>query len=64
MEMHDLIKKTPAEIASMIASSREELRQLRFDVTSLSQKNVRRVRVLRRDIARLQTALTHLTTTA
>ena len=63
MEMHDLIKKTPEELATMIASSREELRQFRFGVANLSQKNVRRVRVLRGDIARMQTALTQLTTT-
>ncbi|PIW36867.1 MAG: 50S ribosomal protein L29 [Candidatus Kerfeldbacteria bacterium CG15_BIG_FIL_POST_REV_8_21_14_020_45_12] len=64
METHELMKKTPADLAKMIGSGREELRQLRFEVANLSQKDVRRVRKLRKDIARMQTVLTVLTTTA
>ncbi len=47
----------------MVDVSREELRQLRFDVANLSQKDVRRLRKLRKELARMLTALTQLTTT-
>ncbi len=63
MEMHELLKKKPEEITKMIQESREELRQTRFDVANMSQKDVRRLRVQRKNIARMQTALGQLTET-
>ncbi len=53
-EFHRLPKE---ELQRMLSHKREDLRQLRFDLTGGKVKNVREIREVRRDIARLSTLL-------
>ena len=57
MKGKDLQKKTSAELQKMVKDERTKLQQLRFDLPSGKVKNVREIRKLRRDIARVLTLL-------
>lgn len=57
MKIKELRKKTPMQLKKLEFPLREELRQLRFDLASGKVKNVRRIREIKRDIARILTLL-------
>ncbi len=48
---------TPADITSLVATKREELRSLRFSVAGSKNRNVKLARTLRKTIARGLTEL-------
>jgi ribosomal protein L29 len=64
MEMKDITNKTPADLVKMIADKREALRVFRFGGAGAKTKNVRQGRAIRKDIARMQTAMTALNAAA
>lgn len=53
----ELRKKTKSELQKLLEQHRAKLRSLRFDLTSGKVKNVREIRQLRKDIARILTIL-------
>lgn len=57
MQMDDLKGKTPDELKEMIGYMKKELFNLRFQKATGELENTARFRQLRRDIARLMTAL-------
>ena len=57
MEIKELTTKTPAELAKLLAESQEKLRELRFKDSNKQLKNVRSIRVLKQEIARINTLL-------
>lgn len=58
MEMYaEIIKKDIAELREMATKTREALRVARFDMTAKEVKNTRIQRSLRRDLARILTAI-------
>lgn len=57
MNFSDITTKTPADLAKMLTEKREELRAFRFGGAGAKTKNVRQGRVIRKDIARILTAL-------
>ncbi len=58
-QLKELTMKKPAELASMLAASREELRDLRFRVASDQHKDIREIRDIRKRIARILTIQKH-----
>lgn len=58
MELKEIRAKGPAELNRLKAELREELRDLRFKVTQRQLKDVRRLREVKREIARVETVLT------
>ena len=57
MELKELITKTPAELTKVLVESQERLRELRFKDSNKQLKNVRSIRVLKQEIARINTLL-------
>lgn len=57
MRISELSQKTEAELQKILRESREKLRQLRFDLAAGKVKNVREIRRLRKEIARILTLL-------
>lgn len=55
MEHQDIQRLAPADLTRHLAEQREELRRLRFAAAEGSLKEIRRMRVARRTIARLLT---------
>ena len=55
MKSKQLRKKSLKDLEKMRVNSREELRNLRFDLASGKVKNVRRIRELKKEIARIST---------
>ena len=55
--MKELTTKTSAELTKLLAESQEKLRDLRFKDSNKQLKNVRSIRVLKQDIARINTLL-------
>jgi len=55
MKAKDLQKKTEKELVKLVRDARAKLQQLRFDLPSGKIKNVREIRKLRREIARIIT---------
>ena len=53
----DLRARTPDELATLLLDLRKEQFNLRFQKASGQLENVARVRVVRRDIARIETVL-------
>lgn len=53
----ELTGKSPEQLEKILAERREKLRHLRFQVFSKEVKNIREIRFVRREIARI---LTHL----
>ena len=53
-------KKTEKELGVLMATKQDKLRVLRFNLASGKIKNVREVRVLKRDIARILTQLSNI----
>ena len=57
MKKTDFSVKTPADIQKMISDKREALRVFRFGGAGAKTKNVKEGRAIRKDIARMMTAL-------
>ncbi len=55
--MKELQKKSAPELQKLLAKDREELRSLRFRIMAGQFKNVRRIREVKRDIARIMLTL-------
>ena len=60
MKLGNLRKKSKSELDKLLLKNRERLRTLRFDLASGKLKNVREIRHLKRDIARVLTILKEL----
>ena len=57
MEIKELITKTKVELTNLLVESNEKLRELRFKDSNKQLKNVRSIRVLKQEIARINTLL-------
>lgn len=57
MKISELRQKPKKELEKTLIESREKLRQLRFDLASGKIKNVREIRMIKKDIARMLTIL-------
>ena len=57
MKLSDLRQRTESELKKTIEENREKLRDLRFNLASGKVKNVREIRKLRKEIARIITLL-------
>lgn len=55
MKTEELRKKTKEELQKLLIDRREHLRSLKFDLASGKVKNVRSIRELRKEIARILT---------
>ncbi|MFH1036879.1 MAG: 50S ribosomal protein L29 [Patescibacteria group bacterium] len=55
MKISELRQKSKDELKKISDDSREKLRQLRFDLASGKVKNVREIRQIKKDIARIMT---------
>jgi len=55
MKIAELRQKAKGELEKILADSRERLRQLRFDLAAGKVKNVREIRKIKKDIARILT---------
>jgi len=61
MDIGELQEKSVAELEQLEADQREELRSLRFDLSSGKSKNVDKVRKLKKDIAQIKTVINQKT---
>ena len=57
MKSQELRQKSQDELEKLLQDSRERLRQLKFDLASGKVKNIREIREIKKDIARIQTCL-------
>jgi len=57
MKMKDITTKTSADLAKLVSDKREALRVFRFGAAGAKTKNVKEGRAIRKDIARIMTAL-------
>lgn len=57
MKTEELKQKSEKELERILQENREKLRQLQFDLVSGKVKNVREIRKIKRDIARMLTML-------
>lgn len=57
MRVRELRQKSKPELQKFLQDSRERLRQLHFDLSSGKVKNVREIRKIKKDIARILTIL-------
>ena len=57
MKVQELKQKPEDELKKLLQDNREKLRQLKFDLASGKVKNVREIRELKKDIARILTLL-------
>jgi len=57
MKITELRQKSKEELKKLLEEKRERLRQLRFDLASGKVKNVREIRQIRKEIARILTLL-------
>lgn len=57
MDAKDLRMKSRNELEQLLTEQREALRDVRFKVSRDQTKNVRAIRVLKKDIARILTIL-------
>ena len=57
MKASALRQKSKSELQKLLEDNQEKLRQLRFDLASGKVKNVREIRKIKRDIARILTIL-------
>jgi len=57
MKVKELRQKSEKELHKILDESREKLRQLNFDLASGKVKNVREIRKIKRDIARMLTII-------
>lgn len=57
MDLTELRQKSKTELQKILQSSQERLRQLRFDLAAGKIKNVREIRKIKKEIARILTLL-------
>lgn len=57
MGTSELRQKTKSELQKTLQDSREKLRQLRFDLAAGKVKDIREIRRVKKDIARMLTIL-------
>lgn len=57
MEISDLKNKNEKDLQELLAQKRDLLRELRFKVSEKQLKDVREIREIKKDIARLLTVL-------
>lgn len=57
MKLQDIKEKTKKELNQILIDKRENLRKLRFNLASGKVKDVREIRKVKKDIARLLTLL-------
>ncbi len=57
MKMSEITNKTAADLTKMLDEKREALRVSRFGSAGAKNKNVKEAMTIRRDIARIMTAL-------
>lgn len=57
MKTSELRQKSQTELKKLLQDNRERLRQFRFDLASGKVKNVREIRMIKKDIARIFTLL-------
>jgi large subunit ribosomal protein L29 len=57
MEMKEIKNKSQSELNRLLSEFRDKLRDLRFKDASKQLKNVRDIRKVRQDIARIMTVL-------
>lgn len=57
MKMKEIQGKTPADLSKMLTDKREALRVFRFGAAGAKTKNVKEGQSVRKDIARIMTAL-------
>jgi large subunit ribosomal protein L29 len=55
MKLEELRKKSKEELKKLLIDYRERLRNLKFDLAAGKVKNVREIRELKKDIARILT---------
>lgn len=60
MKIKELRQKTTKELKELLEEDRHKLGQFRFDLAAKKLKNVREIRNLRREIARILTILRDL----
>ena len=53
----ELRQKTKSELEKLLQDNQERLRSLRFDLVSGKVKNVREIRKIKKDIARINTLM-------
>lgn len=57
IKMKDITNKTQADLAKLASDKRESLRVFRFGAAGAKTKNVKEGRAIRKDIARIMTAM-------
>jgi len=57
MKVNELKQKSKEELQKTLEDDREKLRQLRFDLSAGKVKNVREIRNIKKEIARILTLL-------
>ena len=57
MKITELQRKSKSELQNILIKNREKLRQLRFDLVSGKVKNVREIRRIKKETARILTIL-------
>lgn len=57
MTIKELREKSVVDVQKLVTDSREELRELRFAIKEGKEKNVRKLRVLTKTIAKAMTVL-------
>lgn len=57
MKVKELRQKSKTELQKLLQDYREKLRALRFDLASGKVRNVREIRKIKKDIARILTIL-------
>lgn len=60
MDVRELRQKSKPELEKLLSDNREKLRALRFDLTAGKVKNVREVRAIKKDIARILTVFNQI----
>lgn len=57
MKIQELKQKSKDELGKLLQDSRERLRQLKFDLASGKVKNIKEIREIKKDIARILTII-------
>lgn len=57
MKITELKLKSKSELQKVLQDNREKLRQIRFNLASGKVKNIREIREIKKDIARILTLL-------
>ena len=57
MKIQEIRRKSKKELQRNLKELRERLRQLRFDLAAGKVKNIREIRAIKKDIARILTCL-------